>query len=70
MTPCFFCGGAAHPATGCQYTATVLACGSCTRQAWTWIKGWTNQKGRRRGPAFYDHVNRIAEPIFVEPEQA
>lgn len=70
MTPCFFCGGAAHPANGCQYTANVVACGSCTRSAWDWIRRHTASKGRRRGPNFYDHVNRIAEPIFVEPEQA
>jgi hypothetical protein len=65
---CFFCDGVAHPATGCQYTENAVACGPCVRDAWRWIKGFTNQKGRRRGPAFYDHVNRIAAPISVEEE--
>jgi hypothetical protein len=65
-TPCFFCDGPAHSATGCQYTETVIACGTCTRQAWTWIKQHTSSKGRRRGPSFYDHVNRIAPRLDVE----
>ena len=68
-TQCFFCGGAAHPATGCQYTENVIACGPCTRTAWTWVKGFTNQKGRRNGPSFYEHVNRIAPPVHIEPEE-
>jgi hypothetical protein len=44
---CNFCGGAAHPATGCQYTETMIACWRCTLEAWRWIKGHTNRKGRR-----------------------
>lgn len=31
---CFFCGGAAHPSTGCQYSPTCLACARCTREFW------------------------------------
>lgn len=50
---CFFCGGPAHPATGCQYTERVIACGRCTREAWAWVKGWTNRK-RKDGLSFYE----------------
>lgn len=60
MTECFFCGGCAHPATGCQYTERVIACHACVVSAWSWIRQFTNSKGRRNGPSFYDHVNRIA----------
>ena len=34
-----------------------------------WVKGFTNQKGRRNGPSFYEHVNRIAPPVHIEPEE-
>jgi hypothetical protein len=53
---CFFCGGPAHPATGCQYTSNVIACYSCTTTAWAWVRRHVNGKGRRKGPSFYDHV--------------
>jgi hypothetical protein len=57
--PCFFCGGPAHPATGCQYTATCIACARCTRDFWRWVKGFTNARmARKRGPrtamSFYE----------------
>lgn len=63
---CRTCGGVAHPATGCVYSPTFIVCGPCTREAWKWIRQFTSQKGRRKGPAFYDHVNRIAPPIKVD----
>lgn len=44
---CFFCGGAAHPASGCQYTERVIACGPCTRTTWKWVRQHVNKKGRR-----------------------
>lgn len=53
---CRFCGGPFHPATGCAYTATFVACGPCTRSFWAWFRPFMSSKGRRRGPAFYDHV--------------
>jgi hypothetical protein len=62
---CRMCGGAAHPATGCAYSPTFIVCWSCTKDFWHWVKGWTDRKGRRKGPAFYDHVNRIAPPIHL-----
>ena len=34
---CNFCGGAAHPATGCQYGQRVIACRSCTESFWRWV---------------------------------
>lgn len=61
---CNFCGGAAHPATGCQYSATMISCWRCTVEAWHWIKGHTNRKARRpRGGAvtsvsFYEAAGR------------
>lgn len=63
---CRTCGGVAHPATGCVYSENFIVCGPCTREAWVWIRGFTNQKGRRRGPSFYGCVNRISPPIVVE----
>ncbi len=57
---CKDCGGPAHPATGCQYTATYITCGPCTKRAWDWVKSHTNSKGARKGPNFYNHVNVIA----------
>lgn len=53
---CFFCGGPAHPATGCQYTERALACATCVRRFWAWFRPFMKGKGRRRGPAFYDHA--------------
>lgn len=44
---CFFCPGPAHPATGHQYTPTVLACASCTRDFFAWVRDRTNAKGAR-----------------------
>lgn len=41
---CFFCGGAAHPATGHAYSATVLACHRCTVEAFRFVQGHTNKK--------------------------
>lgn len=45
---CFFCAGPAHPATGCQYAARVLACYACTVAAWRWVREHTNAKASRR----------------------
>jgi len=63
---CFFCGDIAHPATGCQYTETCLACAACTRSAWAWVRQHTSSRSRRRGPSFYDHVNVVAPRLDVE----
>jgi hypothetical protein len=47
--PCFFCGGAAHPATGHAYSETAIACRRCTLEAFSYVQGWTNHSvGRRR----------------------
>jgi len=48
QNPCFFCGGAAHPATGHAYSATVLACYNCTVEAFRFVVGHTNKKAARR----------------------
>ncbi len=42
--PCFFCGGAAHPATGHAYSETCLACHRCTLEAFRFVQGHTNKK--------------------------
>lgn len=41
-TPCFFCGGAAHPATGHQYTPSVLACRRCFESFFKWYRARVN----------------------------
>lgn len=43
MTPCSFCGGAFHPATGCTYSPTCFACCRCVKEFWRWVKGHTNR---------------------------
>lgn len=53
---CFDCGGPAHPAVGCQYTETMITCARCTAKFWIWMLAFIAGKGRRKGPAFYDHV--------------
>lgn len=42
--PCFFCGAAAHPATGHAYSPTCLACYRCTVEAFKFVQGHTNKK--------------------------
>ena len=41
---CFTCGGAAHPASGSQYSESVVICGPCTREFWKWVRRHTSQK--------------------------
>jgi hypothetical protein len=62
---CRTCGGPFHPATGCAYTATFVVCGPCTRSFWAWFRVFNANKGRRQGPAFYDHVNVVFPRIYV-----
>ena len=45
---CNFCGGVAHPATGCVYGPSTIACVRCTRDFWRWVKGHTNGKSSKR----------------------
>jgi len=35
---CNFCEGVAHPASGCSYTETMIACGPCVRRFWSWFE--------------------------------
>lgn len=45
---CSFCENtAADPATGCQYTETMLACHDCVVRFWKWMREHTNKKARR-----------------------
>ena len=56
--PCFFCGGAAHPATGHAYSERVLACHRCTLEAFRWVKGHCNRvagkKHTKTALSFYE----------------
>lgn len=66
--PCFFCGGAAHPATGHAYSERVLACRRCTLEAFSWVRGHTNKKASgkkhtKTALSFYE-----AAVLKVEPE--
>ncbi|MDF2693076.1 MAG: hypothetical protein K0S65_1459 [Labilithrix sp.] len=49
---CTFCSSpAAHPATGCQYGPTTLACRACVESFWGWVRSHTNKRARRgHGP--------------------
>ena len=53
---CFSCGGPAHPATGCQYTETLIMCGPCTREFWAWMRRHTSR--RWGGRYFYEDATR------------
>jgi hypothetical protein len=44
---CFFCGGAAHPSTGCEYSATAVACRRCTEEFWAWHRSRQHTVFRR-----------------------
>lgn len=45
---CNFCQGPAHPATGCVYGPSTIACRQCTREFWTWATRHINGKARAR----------------------
>lgn len=59
---CFFCGGPAHPATGAQYSARVVACYSCVLEMWTWLRKRMCGKARGGKLSFYDYVGRKRIP--------
>lgn len=50
VTPCFRCGGAAHPATGEQYTETCISCWRCTLEFYSWVRRHTS---RRWGKVYF-----------------
>jgi hypothetical protein len=61
---CASCKGVAHPATGCQYSETMIICGPCIRKAWVWIAGHTNTskrvgpKGSKQRVSFYEAATK------------
>lgn len=60
---CNFCGGVAHPATGCEYGPRTIACRACVMEFWRWVKAHTNGTPRqRKGPtpsrSFYEAAGR------------
>lgn len=61
--PCFFCGGAAHPATGHAYSETCLACYRCTVEAFRWVQGHTGRKAGKKhtqtAETFYEAAVRF-----------
>ena len=54
---CPFCRGPAHPATGCEYTPTFVACYRCTVAFWAWARAWMRP---RKGLDFYAAAARWA----------
>lgn len=48
MNGCTFCGGPAHPSTGCVYGPRTIACRACTVRFWAWVREHTNKSPRRR----------------------
>lgn len=64
VNPCFFCGGAAHPATGHAYSASVLAWRRCTVEAFSWVREHTNKRAGRRhvrtAESFYEAAARFS----------
>lgn len=59
---CAACNGTAHPATGCQYTPTMLVCGPCVRRFWAWARVHTNAMKRvgqtKKFVSFYEAARR------------
>ena len=55
---CAQCGGAAHSASGCQYSERTVICGPCVRRWWAWYVKHVNGKGARSGIYFYEHAQR------------
>lgn len=45
---CSFCGGVAHPASGCVYGPRTIACGPCTREFWVWVRSHTSKRARAK----------------------
>ena len=62
---CFFCGGAAHEATGCQYSERVLSCGPCTRRFWGWFRGHISKWSRKGIPDFYLAAGTVEPTVPV-----
>jgi hypothetical protein len=62
---CFFCGGSAHPSTGCEWSERVIACGACTREFWKWLRAM--QHRRWGGVAFYDAAVKFRRSDGLEP---
>lgn len=44
---CASCKGAAHPASGCQYSEKTIICGRCVREFWRWVKGHTQPRKKK-----------------------
>lgn len=68
MTPCSFCEGPWHPATGSEYGPRIGACYRCTVDFWTWVRAHTNKSPRKRkdgrpAPAvsFYEAAGRSTQ---------
>ncbi len=65
---CSFCSSpAAHPATGCQYGPSTLACRACVESFWTWLRAHANKRPRRgHGPdtalSFYEAATLFSTP--------
>lgn len=51
---CNFCGGVAHPSTGCVYGDRTIACYSCVISFWIWAKQHINKPPRNKK---WKHIN-------------
>lgn len=61
---CSFCGGAAHPATGCVYGDRLIACYSCTVEFLRWLRTHINKRPcakRWRNLSFYECAAKWAQ---------
>jgi len=56
---CSACKGAAHPASGCQYSESVIVCGPCVRRFWAWAK--QHMRARKKGSDFYSAAGKWRE---------
>jgi hypothetical protein len=49
------------------YTETFVVCWRCTEEHARHLERWTAGKGRKRGPAFYDHVATLSTAPSLIP---
>ncbi len=64
---CNFCEGVAHPATGCQYTENMIACGPCTRRFWAWFEQHSNPRPiLNRREEFVGPIPWCSVPVAID----
>ncbi len=64
---CSFCDNpAAHPATGCQYSETMIACFYCVQETWAWVRNHTRGKSARAAKQARDKGHVVPAMSFYE----